>query len=108
MQIETVRSEALKALLPPPNVPLAKWIERTVRIPASASALPGKMHLWEFQKGWCEALEDPEIERITIAKGARIGFTQWLSAALGAFRRQRAGADHRLTANFRRRPRLFC
>ena len=85
MQIETVRSEALKALLPPPNVPLAKWIERTVRIPASASALPGKMHLWEFQKGWCEALEDPEIERITIAKGARIGFTQWLSAALAHF-----------------------
>jgi phage terminase large subunit GpA-like protein len=85
MQIEAVRREALKALLPPPNIPLVSWIERTVHIPASASALPGRMTLWPFQRGWCEALEDPEIERITIAKGARIGYTQWLSAALAHF-----------------------
>lgn len=85
MKIETVRREALKALLPPPNVPLAEWIERTVHIPASASALPGRMKLWPFQRGWCEALEDPEVERITIAKGARIGYTQWLSASIAHF-----------------------
>ncbi|MBR9840397.1 MAG: phage terminase large subunit family protein [Rhodobacteraceae bacterium] len=85
MGIELVRREALKALIPPPNVPLADWIERSVYIPASASALPGRMTLWPFQRGWCEALEDPEVERITIAKGARIGYTQWLSASLAHF-----------------------
>lgn len=85
MGIEIVRRNALKALLPPPNVPLAEWIESSVYIPASASALPGRMQLWPFQRGWCEAIEDPEIERITILKGARIGYTQWLSATLAHF-----------------------
>ena len=85
MGIEIVRRNALQALLPPPNVPLADWIESSVYIPASASALPGRMQLWPFQRGWCEAIEDPEIERITILKGARIGYTQWLSATLAHF-----------------------
>ncbi|WP_236638150.1 phage terminase large subunit family protein [Mangrovicoccus ximenensis] len=85
MNIENIRAEALRALMPPPNVPLADWIENTVHIPASASALPGRMQLWPFQRGWCEAIEDPEIERITVLKGARIGYTQWLSATLAHF-----------------------
>lgn len=85
MGIEIVRSNALKALLPPPNVPLAQWIESTVHIPASASALPGRMELWPFQRGWCDAIEDPEVERITILKGARIGFSQWLAATIASF-----------------------
>lgn len=85
MGIENVRKNALQALLPLPNVPLADWIESSVYIPASASALPGRMQIWPFQRGWCEAIEDPEIERITILKGARIGYTQWLSATLAHF-----------------------
>ena len=85
MTIEAIRRKALQSLLPPPNVPLADWIESSVHIPASASALPGLMHLWPFQRGWCEALESPEIERVTILKGARIGYTQWLSATLAHF-----------------------
>lgn len=85
MGIKMVRKDALKALRPPPNIPLADWIESSVFIPASASALPGRMELWPFQRGWCEAIEDPEIERITILKGARIGFSQWLSATVASF-----------------------
>ncbi|WP_054007890.1 phage terminase large subunit family protein [Cypionkella psychrotolerans] len=85
MGIEIVRRNALQALRPPPHVPLAQWIESTVYIPASASALPGRMELWPFQRGWCEAIEDPEIERLTILKGARIGYTQWLSATIASF-----------------------
>lgn len=83
--IEAVRAQALQALLPPLNAPLVQWIESTVHIPASASALPGRMQLWPFQRGWCDALEDPGIERVTILKGARIGYTAWLSAALAHF-----------------------
>lgn len=85
MGIETIRRNALQALRPPPNVPLADWIESSVFIPASASALPGLIELWPFQRGWCEAIEDPAIERVTILKGARIGYTQWLSATLAHF-----------------------
>lgn len=85
MGIEIVRRNALRALLPPAKVPLADFIESAVHIPAAASALPGKMRLWPFQRGWCDALDDPEIERITILKGARIGYTQWLSAAIAHF-----------------------
>ena len=83
--LEIVRRNALKALQPPANLPLAKWIESTVYLPASASALPGRMKLWPFQRGWCDALDDPDIERITILKGARIGYTAWQSAVIAHF-----------------------
>jgi phage terminase large subunit GpA-like protein len=85
MGIDIVRRNALKALVPPPNIPLAHWIESNIYIPASASALPGRMQLWPFQRGWCDAIEDPEIERVTILKGARIGFSQWLAATIASF-----------------------
>lgn len=84
MGIDAIRQAALQALRPPPALPLVEWIEANVSLPASGSALPGPMHLWPFQRGWCEALDDPAIERVTVLKGARIGYTQWLSAVIAA------------------------
>ena len=41
MGIELVRQAALQALLPPPALPLAEWIEANVSLPASGSAGAG-------------------------------------------------------------------
>jgi len=85
MGIEAVRLAALQALRPPSSLPLADWIESNVHLPATASALPGRMRLWAYQRGICEALEDPEIESVAVMKSARIGFTALLSALIGHY-----------------------
>ena len=61
MGIEAIRSRALQALRPPADLPLAEWIERNIFLPQTASALPGKMKLWAYQRGICDALDDRRI-----------------------------------------------
>ncbi|WP_112309140.1 phage terminase large subunit family protein [Pseudogemmobacter bohemicus] len=85
MSIETVRRNALRALLPPADLPLSQWVEDTVFIPSSASATPGRMRLWSYQRGILDAVDDPEIERITAGKGARVGFTALGNAIVASF-----------------------
>ncbi|MFN3145277.1 MAG: phage terminase large subunit family protein [Paracoccaceae bacterium] len=85
MTVETIRRNALQALRPPPAEPLADWIESNVFLPETQSATPGRMRLWAYQRGICEAVDDPEIERITVLKSARIGYTQLLSGVIGSY-----------------------
>ncbi len=62
------RRRALQSLKPPPVLPLATWIEFTIHFPATVSALPGKVRLWSYQRGICDAIDDPEVSRITVQK----------------------------------------
>ncbi|SLN35696.1 Phage terminase large subunit (GpA) [Aquimixticola soesokkakensis] len=84
MGIELIRSRALKALRPPADMATADWIEANIFLPQNASALPGKMKLWAYQRGICDALDDPGIERVTVLKSARIGYTALLSGIIAS------------------------
>jgi phage terminase large subunit GpA-like protein len=79
------RRRALQALKPPPVLPLADWIESTIHFPATVSALPGKVRLWSYQRGICDAIDDPEISRVTVMKSARIGYTSLLTAVIANY-----------------------
>lgn len=83
--LETVRRNALRALQPPPSIPLADWIEANIYLPPTVSALPGRMRLWAYQRGICEAIDDPTIERISVVKSARVGFSSLVTAALASY-----------------------
>lgn len=85
MGIETVRKNALGALRPPADMATADWIEANIFLPQTTSALPGKMHLWSYQRGICDALDDPNIERISVLKSARIGYTALLSGIIASY-----------------------
>jgi len=85
MTIETVRRNALDALRPPPAISTADWIEQNVYLPQTASATPGRMVLWPYQRGICEALDDPEIERVTVNKSARVGYTALLGGIIASY-----------------------
>ena len=61
------------------------WIEANLRLPEGTSALPGPVKLWPYQRGIADAIGDPEIERVTLVKSVRVGFTTLLSAAVGNF-----------------------
>jgi phage terminase large subunit GpA-like protein len=76
---------ALFALEPPPRINLSEWIEENIRLPEGVSAIPGRVRLWPYQKGIADAISDPEIERVTLIKPVRVGFTTLLTATIGSF-----------------------
>lgn len=83
--IAIVRRRAFQALKPPPRLPLDEWIETELRLPASVSALPGKVTLWPFQREIARAIGDPAIERVTVVKSVRVGYSTLLAAAIGSY-----------------------
>lgn len=79
------RREALAAIAPPPRLPLSEWIEARLRLPQGVSAQPGRVRLWPYQRAIADAIGDPAVERVTIVKSARLGFTTLLTGALAHF-----------------------
>jgi phage terminase large subunit GpA-like protein len=80
--LATIRRNALASLMPPPKLRLSDWIERNVMLPSDVSALPGAVRLWPFQREIADAIGDPTIERVTLVKPVRVGFTTLLTSAL--------------------------
>lgn len=70
---------------PPPKLRLSEWIEKYLRLPAGVSAIPGRVRLWPYQEGIADAISDPGIERVTVVKPVRVGFTTLLTGAVGSF-----------------------
>ncbi len=58
------------------------WIERTIHLPLGLSAEPGQITLPIYLREIAAAMADPAIEKITIQKSARIGFSTLLSSLI--------------------------
>ena len=84
-RITEIRREAMQALCPPPKLQLSEWIEANVRLPEGVSAQPGPVRLWPFQREIADAIGDPFIERVTLVKPVRVGFTTLLTSAVASF-----------------------
>ncbi|WKW52029.1 phage terminase large subunit family protein [Rhodomicrobium lacus] len=82
-QIAILRREAMAALRPPPKLDLADWVEANIVLPSSMAAHPGKMRLWPHQVEMARSMGDPSVERVSVLKAARVGYTQLAVAALG-------------------------
>lgn len=78
-------TRARTALRPPPQLVLSEWIERTIRLPAGGAAEPGRMRLWAYQRAIADAITDPLIERVSVLKATRIGYTALINAAIASF-----------------------
>jgi phage terminase large subunit GpA-like protein len=83
--IEAIRRQSLFALIPPPRLQLGAWIEQNLVLPEGTSALPGRVRLWPYQRAIADAIGDPTIERVTLVKPVRVGFTTLLTGPVGAF-----------------------
>lgn len=84
--VAAVRARAfVSGLTPPRRVPLAQWIEQGVYLPADVSATPGLMKLFSYQRGICEAVDDPAISRISFVKPVRIGATALIVSIIGHY-----------------------
>jgi phage terminase large subunit GpA-like protein len=51
-------------------------------LPLGLSVEGGPLHLWATQRGIADALNDPAIERVTLVKSARSGFTTLLTGLI--------------------------
>jgi Phage terminase large subunit (GpA) len=60
-------------------------MEENIRLPAGDAAVPGKIRLYGYQRGIADALGDPLLERVTVIKSARIGYTTILVGALANY-----------------------
>lgn len=80
-----IRRRALANIVPPPKLRLSEWIESNVFLPEGVSSLPGAVRLWKPQVEIADAIGDPTIERVTLVKPVRVGFTTLLTGALASF-----------------------
>ncbi len=78
----TMVKAALAVLRPPPKLRLSDWIEKEIVLPPEVSALPGPVRLYPFQREIADAIGDATIERVSVLKSARIGYTTVLVGAL--------------------------
>ncbi len=83
--LDEVRRLALAALMPPPRLRLSEWVQSNLRLPEDVSAVPGAVRLWKPQIAIADAIGDPALERVTVVKPVRVGFTTLLTGAIGSF-----------------------
>lgn len=60
-------------------------MENSLRLPEGVTSDPGPIRLWDFQRGIADAISDPLIERVTVIKSARVGYTTLLTATVGNY-----------------------
>jgi phage terminase large subunit GpA-like protein len=83
--LDDICRRALASLVPAPRRPLSDWLESNVRIPDGVTATPGPVRLWPYQRAIADAIGDPSIERVTLVKPVRVGFSTLLTGALANY-----------------------
>jgi phage terminase large subunit GpA-like protein len=61
---------------------LSRWIERTIVLPYVVAA-PGPIRLALPMRAIADAIGDPKVERVSVLKSARVGFSTVITAAIG-------------------------
>lgn len=73
------------ALRPPPKLTLSQWADRHFYLSAESAAEPGRWRTLPYQRGILDAITDPAVERVSVMKSARVGYTKCINAAIGYF-----------------------
>jgi terminase, large subunit len=47
--------------------------------------MPGRFEAFAYQRGWLDAITDPNVRQVTVQKSARVGYTRCLDHAVGYF-----------------------
>ena len=72
-------------LKPPPKLTLAEWAERYAVLSRETSAQTGRFRAFGYQRGMLDAVTDPTVEKISVMKSARVGYTKLMDHAVGYF-----------------------
>lgn len=71
------------AALPPPDLTVSQWAERHAVLAAESSSEPGRWRSIPYQVAMMDACCHPDIERVTIKKSARVGYTKVIGNLIG-------------------------
>ena len=80
---EILRS-ARRAWQPAPRLALSTWADQKYRLP-EGDANAGRWTTLPYQRGIMDAISDPLVERVTVMKSARVGYTRMFAAAVGYY-----------------------
>lgn len=81
---ERVERRFWASLRPPPRLALSTWADEKFLLPAG-DANAGRWRTLPYQRGIMDAISDPAIERVSVMKSARVGYTKAFCAAVGYF-----------------------
>lgn len=83
--LSRVRRAVVEALKPPPKLTVSQWAERYAYLSIETSADAGKFKSFKYQDGIMDAVSDPTVNKITVMKSARVGYTKILDHVVGYF-----------------------
>jgi phage terminase large subunit GpA-like protein len=70
---------------PPPQMTVSEWAEKNIFLRKGTSARPGEWRTESYQREIMDAMCDPEVARIILAKCTQIGWSAILNAIVGYF-----------------------
>lgn len=73
---------------PPPRLSLSEWADANFYLSAESAAEPGRWKTLPYQRGILDSITDPAVERVTLMKSARVGYTKCINAAIGYYMHQ--------------------
>lgn len=73
------------ALKPPEDLSVSTWADRHAYLSAETSADAGKFTAFAYQNGMMDAVSDPSVQRVTVMKSARVGYTKMLDHIVAFF-----------------------
>jgi phage terminase large subunit GpA-like protein len=82
--LDTLQTSVQQLWKPPPRLNLSEWADAHFFLPAG-DANAGRWTTLPYQRGILDAMSDPEIERVTLMKSARVGYTKAVCAAIGYY-----------------------
>lgn len=85
VEISQLRAKALAGFNPPPKLSLDEWADKHFYLSPESAADPGPWRSLPYQRGIMQAISDKTIERVSLKKSARVGYTKILDATIGYY-----------------------
>lgn len=81
--VDAIIAGAMEAWRPPPKLSLSEWADEHFYLSPENAAVPGRWKTLPYQRAIMDAMTDPAVERVTLLKSARLGYTLMVSACVG-------------------------
>ncbi|GCD50106.1 phage terminase large subunit family protein [Acetobacter pasteurianus] len=78
----------LENLKPPPRLTLSQWSAEYAVLSRETSAQTGRFEAYAYQPGIMDAITDDTVEKVSVMKSARVGYTKIVDNAVGYFLQQ--------------------
>lgn len=86
--VEALFARAVEAWRAPARMALSAWADQHFYLSAESAAEPGRWTSLPYQRGPLDAFTDPDVERVTMMKSARVGWTKCLNAVIAFYMHQ--------------------